>query len=127
MKLTKPLFLLPLFIAVSMTSCVGPGFPLDGFLSSVGISNGNYNSVPNNYSGDSYYYQGRYYTGGNYETGRYYYRGRSYDNRYYHNNRYYYGGRYQYQNGSRQGGARYEDNGNGYRTQYPQRQYYRTY
>lgn len=96
--------LLPCVAALSLTSCVIPGNPLD--LVFPGSGTGYYNnSGPNNYQADRYYYDGRYYTGGRYEGGNYRYQGRNYDGRYCHNGRYYYGGRYETMNNP--GGQQY--------------------
>ncbi len=92
----KPLRTLLLLPALLLASCVGPGNPFEIIFPTVGVNYGTYNTLPENYNGNAYYYNGRYYSGGRYESGRYYYGGRPYNNRYYHNGRYYYGGRYEY-------------------------------
>lgn len=53
-----------------------------------------YTTLPSDYDGDAYYYNGRYYAGGRYENGRYDYDGSRYSNRYYYDGRYIYGGKY---------------------------------
>lgn len=93
----KILPLLSILGAVAMTSCVDPGYAggynsnRSGYSSNRGGYN-TYTTLPPNYSGSAYLYNGRYYSGGNYQTGRYNNQGRSYDSRYYHNGQYYYGG-----------------------------------
>lgn len=53
-----------------------------------------YRTLPPNYVGNVYYYNGSYYTGGRYQTGVYVYGGRTYRDRYYYKGRYIYGGSY---------------------------------
>lgn len=92
--------LLPLVSSFLLASCVVPGYQGEGYHS----SNGGgvvYTTLPGNYSGDAYFYNGRYYSGGRYETGKYHSHGRTYGSRYYHKGQYYYGGNYQ--NHSRSG------------------------
>jgi len=96
MKLVRTLFVLPCAAAVLLTSCVVPGNPFEIIFPSAGVRYATYDTLPNNYVGNTYYYGGRYYAGGRYDNGNYYYRGAPYSGRYYHNGRYYYGGRYQY-------------------------------
>lgn len=86
-------FLLSLFAAAAMTSCVVPG---DIAYSAPGIGFRQYGTLPAGYSGDAYLYGGRYYSGGRYENGSFHDQGRSYSNRYYHDGRYYYGGSHQH-------------------------------
>jgi hypothetical protein len=96
----KAFFLPAILAAVAITSCVGPGYPGGYGSASVGYGNNpatyggfrTFNTLPGNYAGNAYFYNGRYYSGGRYETGRYQDQGRSYTNRYYHDGRYYYGG-----------------------------------
>ena len=113
------LLLLPVLL---LSSCVGTGNPFEVIFPSVGVSYRSYNTLPQNYAGDAYYYGGRYYSGGRYESGRYYYGGRPYTNRYYHNGRYYYGGRYEYVRPAYQQNRNYYNNQNSYR-RYPSRYY----
>lgn len=97
MKLTHSLFLLSLASCLSITSCLDPSFG-SGYSSGRSGYGGGYNSyasLPNNYIGGAYLYNGRYYSGGNYQTGSYNHQGRTYANRYYHNGQYYYGGSHQ--------------------------------
>lgn len=96
MKPVKPLFFLPLLMAVTMTSCVVPMYPEGPRTASVGVSYRTYDTIPRGYVGDAYFYGGRYYSGGRYESGRFYDRGREYGDRYYYNGQYYYGGRHQH-------------------------------
>ena len=97
MKLSQSLFVLPLLLAASITSCVdtgyygGPRSSMGGGVA-VGGGRGYYTTLPSNYVGNAYYYNGRYYSGGNYQTGVYTYQGRTYNNRYYQNGQYLYGG-----------------------------------
>ena len=102
------LFLIPaLLAAVALNSCVDAGYSGGGY-GSVGVggpppSYGGYqtfSTLPGNYSGNAYLYNGRYYSGGRYETGRYQDQGRSYSNRYFYDGRYYYGGTHQHHNGT---------------------------
>jgi len=95
MKITSSFFLLSLVLSVAITSCVDPGgYAGGGFGSSYGNGSGfnTYRTLPRNYSGSAYLYNGQYYSGGQYQTGRYNDQGRNYDGRYFHNGRYYYGG-----------------------------------
>ncbi|HBJ87969.1 MAG TPA: hypothetical protein DDZ88_29750 [Verrucomicrobiales bacterium] len=100
MKLSQTLFVLPLLLAASITSCVDTGYyggPRSSYGgASVGASRGYYTTLPSNYVGNAYYYNGRYYSGGNYQTGTYTYQGRTYNNRYYQNGQYLYGGVHQH-------------------------------
>jgi len=104
MKIKQSLFILPLILSVSITSCVDqPGFagglgPRQsiGGGTMLGGGRGYYTTLPRNYVGDAYYYNGRYYSGGNYQTGNYNYQGRTYNNRYYQNGQYLYGGVHQH-------------------------------
>ncbi len=110
MKSRPSLFVLPLLLAATITSCVdtgsyggqrssyGGGASYGG--SSYGGGRGYYTTLPPNYSGNAYYYNGRYYSGGNYQTGRYTYQGRTYTSRYYQNGQYLYGGTHQHHAGS---------------------------
>lgn len=100
MKLSHSLFVLPLLLAATITSCVDTGYyggtrPSYGG-ASVGVSRGYYTTLPRNYVGSAYFYNGRYYDGGNYQTGAYSYQGRTYNNRYYQNGQYLYGGVHQH-------------------------------
>ncbi len=100
MKLNQTLFVLPLLLAAAITSCVdtghygGPRQPYGG--ASLSAGRGYYTTLPSNYVGNAYYYNGRYYSGGNYQTGTYTYQGRTYNNRYYQNGQYLYGGVHQH-------------------------------
>jgi hypothetical protein len=100
MKLNPTLFVLPLLLAATITSCVdtgyygGPRQPYGG--ASVSTGRGYYTTLPSNYVGSAYFYNGRYYSGGNYQTGNYTYQGRTYNNRYYQNGQYLYGGVHQH-------------------------------
>jgi hypothetical protein len=87
--------LLPLIATGLLASCVVPAHEGDGYYSSGGGGHVVYTTLPGNYVGDAYYYNGRYYSGGRYQTGRYHDGGRSYTSRYYYNGQYYYGGNYQ--------------------------------
>jgi hypothetical protein len=89
------LFVAPLFASALLSSCIVPGYPDDGHYSSSGGGHVVYTSLPANYVGNAYFYNGRYYSGGNYQTGRYHDRGRAYTSRYYYQGKYYYGGNYQ--------------------------------
>lgn len=96
MKLTST-FLLSLFAAIAMTSCVVPGdlsYSSPGY-SSASVGYRQYNTLPPGYVGSAYLYGGRYYSGGRYESGNFHDHGRSYNDRYYHNGQYYYGGSHQ--------------------------------
>jgi len=96
MKL-KPLFLLSLLTAITMTSCVVPGDVSYGRgYSSASVGYRQYNTLPSGYVGDAYLYGGRYYSGGRYENGTFLNQGRSYNDRYYYNGQYYYGGTHQH-------------------------------
>ena len=95
--------------AVSFSSCVVSDYPGGPATGSVSTTFGIYDTLPNTYVGDAYYYRNRYYYGGNYETGRYMYQGSPYTNRYYHNGQYYYGGRNEYHGNTTLKPARYEN------------------
>ena len=106
--------LLTLSIAgLTMTSCVVPGYPDRQVHSSVGVSYGIFDTIPETYVGDTYFYGGRYYYGGRYETGRYSDQGHRYTNRYSHNGKYYYGGRQEHHEsrGQSQRGGNTRDRG----------------
>jgi hypothetical protein len=92
-RLISPL-LAPLFATALLSSCVVPAID-DGHYSSNVSGHVVYTSLPANYVGSAYFYNGRYYSGGNYQTGRYHDRGRTYTSRYYYKGQYYYGGNYQ--------------------------------
>ncbi len=87
--LKKALLLPTVLLTLSLVSCMDPMYP-------VAYNNGGgfntYATLPTNYSGNAYLYNGRYYTGGQYQNGSYIYQGRNYSNRYYQNGQYYYGG-----------------------------------
>lgn len=105
MKLSQSLFVLPLLLVAPLSSCVDTGYysgprPSHGSASVV-ASRGYYTTLPSNYVGSAYFYNGRYYDGGNYQTGVYSYQGRTYNNRYYQNGQYLYGGVHQH-HGSQQ-------------------------
>lgn len=53
-----------------------------------------YQTLPRDYSGDTYYHNNRYHAGGRYEPGTYSHNGRTYSQRYFHNGNYLYGGDY---------------------------------
>lgn len=95
------LFFLTL-VSVAITSCVVPGHPAGLAVSTVSVDYSTNSSLPSNYVGDAYFYEGRYYSGGRYENGRFHDHGRAYSNRYYYNGRYYYGGRHDHYNGHTQ-------------------------
>ena len=88
-----------LFLTISdsvwLSSCVEPNYAGGNYHSSPRGGYGVYNTLPGNFTGDAYYYNGRYYSGGSYQTGHYNHQGRSYNNRYYHQGQYFYGGNYQ--------------------------------
>jgi hypothetical protein len=100
MKLNQTLFVLPLLLAATITSCVDTGYyggPRQSYGgASVSAGRGYYTTLPSNYVGSAYFYNGRYYSGGNYQTGNYTYQGRTYNNRYYQNGQYLYGGVHQH-------------------------------
>ena len=66
------------------------------------ISYGGVSSLPSDFSGNAYYWNGSYYTGGRYEAGRFYYIDRFYNSRYIFNGKDLYGGGYQYIQGVNQ-------------------------
>lgn len=92
MKLLKSFFGLAIASA-SLSSCVVSDYPGGPVVGSVSTSFGVYDTLPQSYVGDAYYYRNRYYYGGSYERGRYYYQGRQYNDRYNHGGQYFYGGR----------------------------------
>ena len=100
MKLNQTFFVLPLLLAATITSCVDTGYyggPRQSYGgASVSTGRGYYTTLPSNYVGSAYFYNGRYYSGGNYQTGNYTYQGRTYNNRYYQNGQYLYGGVHQH-------------------------------
>jgi len=77
-----------------------------------------YTTLPQNYSGNAYYYNNRYYAGGRYESGRYSHGGRTYTTRYYHNGQYLYGGDYRQNAGP---GSVQRRSGGTYGSRYPTR------
>lgn len=89
----------PLLVSICLVSCVDSAYPGSGNHQSQSGAYGIQTTLPINFVGSAYYYNGRYYTGGNYQQGRYVDHGRSYNGRYYHNGSYYYGGSYR-QNGT---------------------------
>jgi hypothetical protein len=117
MKLSQSLFVLPLLLAALLSSCVDTGYyggqsPSYGGASVV-ASRGYYTTLPSNYVGSAYHYNGRYYSGGNYQTGVYSYQGRTYNNRYYQNGQYLYGGVHQHHGSQEQSRPDYR-NSRGY-------------
>lgn len=88
-----------LVATVSMVSCIVPEYSDGRSSHSVGVRSSHHTSLPTNYVGDAYFYNGRYYSGGRYETGTFHDHGRTYDNRYYHSGQYYYGGRHEHHAG----------------------------
>lgn len=96
---------LPLAAAFGLAACSAHVYRDDGPRYSSGGEYRVYATVPTDYVGEVYFYDGRYYSGGRYESGRYSYKGRTYSSRYYHSGRYYYGGNYQHHRspGSNQG------------------------
>ncbi len=106
--------LVSLLATASLSSCVTPGYPGGVGYSSVTVGQGGYSTLPRNYSGSSYYLNGRYYSGGRYESGTFHDHGRTYTNRYYSDGRYYYGGRHEQHAGpsSRSGFDRHNDRDN---------------
>ena len=95
MKLTKLLLLLPLTAVLSLSSCVDAGYAVGSY----GNGYNSYATLPLDFSGNAYLYNGRYYSGGLYQTGRYNNLGRNYDSRYFHNGQYYYGGNHAHYQG----------------------------
>jgi hypothetical protein len=95
----KHRWIAPLLISISasalLTSCLVPGYAEGGRYLTAARGVTVYTTLPDTFTGNAYYHNGRYYSGGNYQTGRYHDHGRSYGDRYYHNGRYYYGGEYQ--------------------------------
>jgi hypothetical protein len=109
MNTIKSLFVIS-FASASLSSCVVsdyPGGPATPVVTS--LSFGIYDTLPDAYVGDAYYYRDHYYYGGVYQRGRYSYQGREYSDRYYHGGKYYYGGRHEHHsNQSPQGPGRPE-------------------
>ena len=85
---------LPLAASTLLTSCVTDPYQSQLFDQPSDSGYTTYVTLPENYSGDAYYYNNRYYAGGRYEPGTYTYRGRTYNNRYFHNGQYIYGGEF---------------------------------
>lgn len=105
MKLTSFLFILPVALSLGLSSCVDTGYAGGGgYGRGYGGGFNTYSTLPSNYSGSAYNYNGRYYSGGNYQTGRYSYQGRPYTSRYSHNGQYYYGGSHQHYTPQRSSG-----------------------
>ncbi len=102
MKTPLPRILLlafPLAASALLTSCISERLEsTSDNPSEVGYTT--YTSLPEDYSGDAYYYNNRYYAGGRYEPGTYTYRGRTYQDRYYYKGEYIYGGEYRQRAGS---------------------------
>lgn len=102
MKTLLVRLVLPALAGLCVTSCAdsvasrGPGPGVNTLYSAYGTGFVTYSTLPVNYTGAAYRYQGRYYTGGRLETGRFTHQGQTYATRYYHNGRYYYGGTHQY-------------------------------
>lgn len=89
----------PLATSALLTSCITERFESTStYPSEVGYTT--YTTLPDDYSGDAYYYNNQYYAGGRYEPGTYTYRGRTYNNRYYYDGDYIYGGEYRQRSAS---------------------------
>jgi len=98
----KQALLLPtVLLSFSLISCVDPMYSggAGGYSNNRSGFN-TYSTLPPNYSGNAYLYNGRYYSGGQYQTGTYHDHGRQYSDRYYHNGQYYYGGQHRNYPGS---------------------------
>jgi hypothetical protein len=69
--------------------------PVPGATTTTTVTTGVWQTVPNDYDGDYYFYNKRYYHGGKYETGDFEWEGHHYKDRYQHEGKWIYGGKWE--------------------------------